>query len=159
MITYSTGQIVTDLALRFISASDSYYNYVCDGQENDFLSNVFSEDVHLLEEMAEHLKTKGSGIVCFRMKKKCGEYAWVTARCTKDISSEGDSIIIDFQDISQSGGSSARIPLDEATGLLTKKAITDYAKEKCANPEGKVICLGILDVDNFKHINDTKGHA
>lgn len=159
MITYSTGQIVTDLALRFISASDSYYNYVCDGQENDFLSNVFSEDVHLLEEMAEHLKTKDSGIVCFRMKKKCGEYAWVTARCTKDISSEGDSIIIDFQDISQSGGSSARIPLDEATGLLTKKAITDYAKEKCANPEGKVICLGILDVDNFKHINDTKGHA
>lgn len=159
MITYNTGQVVIDAELNLISTSAGYCDYVCEGQENEFLSNVFSEDQHLLYEMVEHLQDKAIDIVCFRMCKKNGQYSWVTGRATKDDSTEDMKIILDFQDISAVSGQAFKAPLDEATGLLTKKAITDYAKQKCANPEGKVISLGIIDVDNFKHINDTMGHA
>ncbi len=51
------------------------------------------------------------------------------------------------------------IEMDYLTGLYNKKAITEYAMNECKAATGKVINLCILDVDNFKQINDTHGHA
>ena len=159
MINYSTGQVVTDADLNLIKTNDGYLDFVSDGQANDFMSNVFLDDQHLLYETVERLEKKTSDILCFRMLKKSGEYTWVTARCSKDEADGYMKITIDFQDISVLTQSEDRNVLDEATGLLTKKAITDYAKAKCASVTDKVICLAILDVDNFKQVNDTRGHA
>lgn len=159
MINYSTGQVVIDADLNVLKFNEGYRDYVSNDQAKDFLDNVFFEDRHLIHEMAEHLQKKATDILCFRMCKKRGEYGWVTARGSKDENDGYMKITVDFQDIAVLIDGEDKNTRDEATGLLTKKAITDYAKAKCANPEGKVICFGILDVDNFKHVNDTKGHS
>lgn len=46
---------------------------------------------------------------------------------------------------------------DTALPVLNKKSITDYAKRAMTVSDNKV-CLVILDLDNFKTVNDTLGH-
>lgn len=55
---------------------------------------------------------------------------------------------------------SNRSNLDPLTNLLNKKAIKDYALEALAAAEKNdtVVTLVMIDLDNFKTINDTYGH-
>lgn len=46
---------------------------------------------------------------------------------------------------------------DTAIPVLNKKSITDYARRAMTVGDNKV-CLVILDLDNFKTVNDTLGH-
>ena len=46
---------------------------------------------------------------------------------------------------------------DPMTGLYNKQAITDYAHEMVEHP-GKGFYFSLLDIDHFKHVNDTYGH-
>ena len=45
---------------------------------------------------------------------------------------------------------------DPGTGLLNKRAIHEYAVENAQ--KGKVMYLAMMDIDNFKNINDSFGH-
>lgn len=47
---------------------------------------------------------------------------------------------------------------DSLTGVYNKKTITEYAKKRIAEEKEKRIVIAILDVDNFKLVNDTFGH-
>ena len=47
---------------------------------------------------------------------------------------------------------------DSLTGVYNKKTITEYAKKRIAEEKEKRIVIAILDVDQFKSVNDTFGH-
>lgn len=53
------------------------------------------------------------------------------------------------------GADSAR---DEMTGLLTKQTIMEYIQNAMVNKTSKLSYLCVLDVDNFKYVNDHFGH-
>ena len=47
---------------------------------------------------------------------------------------------------------------DQLTGLILKEDITNFAKKLMAD-QSKKIALAIIDIDNFKNVNDRFGHA
>ena len=47
---------------------------------------------------------------------------------------------------------------DAGTGLLNKRAWTEYTIEQLNRKDGQVRWLVIIEIDDFKHINDTYGH-
>ena len=47
---------------------------------------------------------------------------------------------------------------DAGTGLLNKRAWTEYTIEQLNRKDGRVRWLVIIDIDEFKYINDTYGH-
>jgi diguanylate cyclase (GGDEF)-like protein len=48
---------------------------------------------------------------------------------------------------------------DDLTGLLTKNVIRDFAERKVYESGDKLCCFVMLDIDNFKAVNDTYGHV
>ncbi|MCR5216462.1 MAG: GGDEF domain-containing protein [Lachnospiraceae bacterium] len=47
---------------------------------------------------------------------------------------------------------------DSATGLFNKKAMIEYCKDRLKLKECREMAMIIVDIDNFKHYNDTYGH-
>lgn len=47
---------------------------------------------------------------------------------------------------------------DAGTGLLNKRAWTEYTIEQLNRKDHSTRWLVIIDIDDFKHINDTYGH-
>lgn len=47
---------------------------------------------------------------------------------------------------------------DTATSVYNKRAIKEIAMDLIANSSNKKILLGVMDIDDFKNINDTFGH-
>ncbi len=47
--------------------------------------------------------------------------------------------------------------IDSLTQLLNKKAITEYA-QRAVEGNAKQLAVAVMDIDNFKNVNDTYGH-
>ena len=158
MIRYNTGTIILDTDLNIVDSTGGYSEYVPEGMDNTFIDNVKPEDQHLIREMIQALADQNRTEVCFRLCKKNGKYNWVTAMCERVATDTSYNAKVFFQDISIIGNEENAEEIDFGTGLLSKKAIIDYAKEQCKDSNNR-IDLCIIDIDNFKQINDTKGHA
>ncbi len=149
--------VVVDKELDIVSADLSYKDYVSEEGASSFFANVHNDDQHLLYEMVEALSIEEKVALCFRMCGKQGEYSWVSAVCT---GAEDGNISMEVQDLTSAIENGTKVSeLDYLTGLYNKKSITDYAKGVCTNNKDRKVNLCIVDIDNFKSINDTKGHA
>ncbi len=48
---------------------------------------------------------------------------------------------------------------DSMTGLLNKNAIISYAKDRLRMRDNQNVTIAMMDLDNFKQVNDTLGHG
>ncbi len=158
MLKYSIGTITVDKDLNLVCINEGYSEHVLEGKDNCFLDNVKPEDQHLIYEIIDSLVEREPSSICFRLMGKDNQYTWVIALCNKISTENGFNIQISMQDITDLEEKINDNSLDFGTGLLDKKAIIDYAKEIC-NDSSKVMNLSILDIDNFKYINDNEGHS
>ncbi len=155
MTILNNGLVTTDKELNIISADDGYREYVCEDGASTIFANIHPDDQHLLYEMVEGLESESALTLCFRICNKAKDYKWFKAEC---IRTTDGNISIMFHDIETVENENKAIETDYLTGLLNKKAITDYAKKAIARKDD-VVNLCIIDIDNFKNINDTYGHS
>ena len=155
MTILNNGLVTTDKELNIISADDGYREYVCEDGASTIFANIHPDDQHLLYEMIEGLESESALTLCFRICNKAKDYNWFKAEC---IRATDGNVCIMFHDIETAESENKAIETDYLTGLLNKKAITDYAQKAIARKDD-VVNLCIIDIDNFKHINDTYGHS
>lgn len=155
MTILNNGLVTTDKELNILSADDGYHEYVCEDGASTIFANIHPDDQHLLYEMVEGLESESALTLCFRICNKSKDYNWFRAEC---IRATDGNICIMFHDIESAGNENKALETDYLTGLMNKKAITDFAKKAIAK-KTDVVNLCIIDIDNFKHINDTYGHS
>ncbi len=158
MIRHGIGTVTVDKELIVVKVNEGYSDYDLLAKGQSFLDHVRPEDKHLVQEMAEHISDNEPYSLCFRLRDKKEEYNWAIALCNKKETADGDNIQIALQDISDIAEMATESSIDFGTGLLDKKSIVEYAVDKCEHHAG-VFNLCILDIDNFKNINDNKGHS
>lgn len=125
------------------------------------LDFVYPSDCSLVIEALE----KGSRqppqtVITIRCLMADGSYFWGEV-CGTIMQNTGMKFILSVRNITERKKVEQRLvqlaKTDSLTGLYNRHALTEYLQEKCADKD-KSFSLFLLDLDKFKHINDTYGH-
>ena len=138
---------------------------------DDSIDIVHPDDTAICEKNfnLEYLKNEflsGRTQVYFevRLRDKEGKYTWSSVMITKETDSITDKFFLCLvQDIEERKRNENKLKLEAENDPLTQiynKVTTKSLIEECIenNPSSQH-ALMIMDIDNFKTINDTKGHA
>lgn len=100
----------------------------------------------------------------FRIRGKSGDYIWCLIRATTQFNAEGKAVravgvIIDIdRSKKQKEHLMAQASLDSLTGLLNKKTARERIEGWFLDEEVSCGAFILIDLDDFKHINDRYGH-
>ncbi|SBW01154.1 putative Diguanylate cyclase [uncultured Eubacteriales bacterium] len=128
---------------------------------------IHREDRHKLRAMAENPPApKDEALQELRLLHSGGSYVWYECRvaATYDRHGRPMALLGRFENIDarkrREANLVARSTRDDLTGLLNRSAVTLRVEEWTQSPRAKEGgALFMLDLDNFKSINDSQGHA
>lgn len=92
----------------------------------------------------------------FRNRKKNGEYIWITLQIS--IIERDDERIMGYGSYTDIGILKERAEKDSLTGIYNRQAFKELVAAELARKEAKRRALLMIDLDNFKAVNDTFGH-
>lgn len=126
---------------------------------------VPEEDGAAVKESIDKLYAGGTGIeVEHRIRKNDGTYLWVKVRVTAICDKDGRmlrilGVISDIQQQKQTVLEAKReASLDSLTGLYNRRS-TEQLVDEYLKKEAAPAAFLVIDVDNFKGVNDTLGHS
>ncbi len=137
--------------------------------EQSLLQFVHPEDRSEVSATLGRLETAQQGLgstLRFRLSSENGEYLWVEARLLAHRSPQGHVTCMRgiLRDVTASYQEQKRITQlalhDPLTQLPNRLLLHDHLQQAIirAQRNGTKVALGFIDLDRFKHINDTYGH-
>lgn len=129
---------------------------------------VHDEDVKMVESAIFTLASgsKDTEVIRFRLEQMSGDHIWVEAKLLPHYSRHGQltGLCGVLRDITSSYLQERRITQlalhDGLTGLPNRVLLEEHLAQATARAQrnGTKVALGFIDLDHFKHINDTLGH-
>ncbi len=128
---------------------------------------VHPDDLHKLCDLKDRPSSPGKEVIHeLRLLHSQGGYTWYECRAvvTYDKNGKPATLLGRFENIDnrkrREANLMSRSTLDDLTGLLNRSAVTLRVEEWTQSPQAEEGgALLMLDLDNFKAINDTMGHA
>ena len=161
-------ELQTDV-IRFSDTWEALFGYQVPGGENSWsqqwMDYLYPDDMPLLADCISSLKNGAPyAMTEVRIATARGSYLWCRFRATAIRNVRGGlekitGIIINIDAEKQAEQAlQIRAEQDPLTKLLNKDAARRQAEEYFSQYSGSGGALLILDLDNFKQINDRKGH-
>ena len=127
---------------------------------------VHRDDLGLANQCCQEDNHGGSKVTRLRLRDSLGQYHWVEAHSSAICSKTGppDGIVASFRTVDQEVASEQelerRARFDDLTGLVNRSEMLErFRLLLTSRPRRVPMAVLFIDIDEFKHINDTFGHA
>ena len=127
---------------------------------------VHRDDLGLANQCCQEDNHGGSKVTRLRLRDSLGQYHWVEAHSSAICSETGlpDGILASFRTVDQEVASEQelerRARFDDLTGLVNRSEMLErFRLLLTSRPRRVPMAVLFIDIDEFKHINDTFGHA
>ncbi len=150
-----------------IEANNAFYNLI--GYTKEEMSEVFDnkfsalviDDLNeILKKVSNAVKTKNVLDYEFRIRNKKGDILWIHDIATYN--PEDDLFYVVIMDVTYREKILKNISkfseIDSLSQLLNRGALEKKIKKKISNKKIESQAMFLIDLDNFKQLNDTKGH-
>ncbi|WP_438525186.1 sensor domain-containing diguanylate cyclase [Cetobacterium sp.] len=150
-----------------IEANNAFYNLIGYTKEemseifdNKFSALVIDDLNEILKKVSNAVKTKNVLDYEFRIRNKKGDILWIHDIATYN--PEDDLFYVVIMDVTYREKILKNISkfseIDSLSQLLNRGALEKKIKKKISNKKIESQAMFLIDLDNFKQLNDTKGH-